>query len=208
ARRLQIAMAVDAGGVGGLHELHATAVFLMARGAAGRRRLIGGVDRSVVTREAGAIAGVRPERIRSAGRPLIRLTRRSRVAGFALRLGERVCARHRPRAVRLAAAGPGEDGDPQPGPSRGGERQPEPPPAHALRAPEVVEVDPLRECFCCAYAHLLDRGASPLGLPYTLSRAPLRRRAPFAWLTRCARSLLTLRLGVSYTLSRAPLRPA
>src|SRR5262245_16370323 len=34
------------------------------------------------------------------------------------------------------------------------------------------------------------RRASPLGLPYTLSRAPLRRRAPFAWLTRCARSLL------------------
>ncbi len=29
------------------------------------------------------------------------------------------------------------------------------------------------------------RGALPLGLPYTLSRAPLRRRAPFAWLTRC-----------------------
>src|SRR5437899_3145905 len=26
------------------------------------------------------------------------------------------------------------------------------------------------------------RGASPLGLPCTLSRAPLRRRAPFAWL--------------------------
>ena len=35
----------------------------------------------------------------------------------------------------------------------------------------------------------LIRGASPLGLPDTLSRAPLRRRAPFAWLTRCARSL-------------------
>src|SRR5437879_5430926 len=32
------------------------------------------------------------------------------------------------------------------------------------------------------------RGASPLGLPDTLSRAPLRRRAPFAWLARCARS--------------------
>ena len=31
----------------------------------------------------------------------------------------------------------------------------------------------------------LIRGASPLGLPDTLSRAPLRRRAPFAWLTRC-----------------------
>src|SRR4029450_10396033 len=29
------------------------------------------------------------------------------------------------------------------------------------------------------------RGASPLGLPYTLSRAAFRRRAPFAWLTRC-----------------------
>src|SRR3954470_12569729 len=26
------------------------------------------------------------------------------------------------------------------------------------------------------------RGASPLGLPYTLSREPLRRLAPFAWL--------------------------
>ena len=28
------------------------------------------------------------------------------------------------------------------------------------------------------------RGASPLGLPYTLSRSPLRRLAPFAWLAR------------------------
>ena len=30
----------------------------------------------------------------------------------------------------------------------------------------------------------LIRGASPLGLPDTRSRAPLRRRAPIAWLTR------------------------
>ena len=30
--------------------------------------------------------------------------------------------------------------------------------------------------------------ASPLGLPYTLPRSPLRRLAPFAWLVRCARS--------------------
>ena len=36
----------------------------------------------------------------------------------------------------------------------------------------------------------LIRGASPLGLPYTLSRAPLRRRAPVAWLARDARSHL------------------
>src|SRR5436190_4872485 len=34
----------------------------------------------------------------------------------------------------------------------------------------------------------LIRGASPLGLPDTLSRVPLRRRAPFAWLARGARS--------------------
>src|SRR6185369_6497242 len=34
----------------------------------------------------------------------------------------------------------------------------------------------------------ITRGASPLGLPDTRSRAPLRRRAPFAWLARCARS--------------------
>src|SRR6186997_853008 len=39
---------------------------------------------------------------------------------------------------------------------------------------------------------MIFRGASPLGLPYTLSRAPLRRRAPFAWLARGARSLLAL----------------
>ena len=35
----------------------------------------------------------------------------------------------------------------------------------------------------CA-AHSLTRGASPLGLPDTLSHAPRRRRAPFAWLAR------------------------
>jgi len=33
----------------------------------------------------------------------------------------------------------------------------------------------------------VNRGALPLGLPNTLSRAPLRRRAPFAWLARGAR---------------------
>jgi hypothetical protein len=33
------------------------------------------------------------------------------------------------------------------------------------------------------------RGASPLGLPCTLTREPLRRLAPFAWLVRCAHSL-------------------
>src|SRR4030095_11685332 len=32
------------------------------------------------------------------------------------------------------------------------------------------------------------RGASPLGLPCTRSRSPLRRLAPIAWLARCARS--------------------
>ncbi len=39
-----------------------------------------------------------------------------------------------------------------------------------------------------AGAPSLVRGASPLGLPDTLSRAPLRRRAPVAWLARHARS--------------------
>ena len=39
-------------------------------------------------------------------------------------------------------------------------------------------------------ASSLIRGASPLGLPYTRPRAPLRRRAPVAWLARTARSLL------------------
>src|SRR3954467_11255019 len=33
------------------------------------------------------------------------------------------------------------------------------------------------------------RGAPPLGLPYTRSRAPRRRRAPIAWLARRTRSL-------------------
>ena len=35
----------------------------------------------------------------------------------------------------------------------------------------------------------INRGASPLELPYTRSRSALRRLAPIAWLTRCARSL-------------------
>ena len=35
---------------------------------------------------------------------------------------------------------------------------------------------------------ILSRGALPLGLPDTRSRAPLRRRAPVAWLARGARS--------------------
>src|SRR4051812_35708014 len=41
------------------------------------------------------------------------------------------------------------------------------------------------------------RGASPLGLPDTLSRAPLRRRAPFAWLrSLCSLALLLIVLAV------------
>src|SRR5215471_2344308 len=39
----------------------------------------------------------------------------------------------------------------------------------------------------------LTRGASPLGLPYTRSRPPLRRRAPIAWLA-SLRSLAVHRL--------------
>src|SRR5215510_10745351 len=40
------------------------------------------------------------------------------------------------------------------------------------------------------------RGASPLGLPYTRSRAPLRRRAPFAWLA----SLRSLASSLPHTI--------
>src|SRR3982751_867247 len=40
----------------------------------------------------------------------------------------------------------------------------------------------------CEMRSGLVRGASPLGLPDTRSRAALRRRAPFAWLARDARS--------------------
>src|SRR5947207_246241 len=36
----------------------------------------------------------------------------------------------------------------------------------------------------CPSLSFLTRGASPLGLPHTRSHAPLRRRAPFAWLAR------------------------
>src|SRR5262249_21653407 len=39
-------------------------------------------------------------------------------------------------------------------------------------------------------------GRSPLGLPYTLSRSPLRRLTPFACLTRFARSHLPLPRGL------------
>ena len=56
--------------------------------------------------------------------------------------------------VRAAARGAGGPGHPGPG-----------------HRPPAVSV-------------VVNRGASPLGLPHTLSRAPLRRRAPFAWLAR------------------------
>src|SRR6187431_2831063 len=69
---------------------------------------------------------------------------------------------------------------------------------------------PLKSARAAASLRILIRGASPLGLPCTLSRAPLRRRAsasavgygetsskrlrreggPFAWLIRCAHSHL------------------
>src|SRR4029453_9276653 len=52
------------------------------------------------------------------------------------------------------------------------QRDPEEGRAHASAAPPRV---------------LIIRGASPLGLPFTLCRAPLRRRAPFAWRARRAR---------------------
>src|SRR6478735_4316175 len=42
----------------------------------------------------------------------------------------------------------------------------------------------------------LIRGASPLGLPYTLSRAPRRRRAPVAWLARHPRSHFGTSIGL------------
>src|SRR3954453_21011590 len=50
------------------------------------------------------------------------------------------------------------------------------------------------------------RGASPLGLPCTLSRSPLRRLPPFAWLARDAPSHEASPLGLPSTLSRSPLR--
>ena len=50
-------------------------------------------------------------------------------------------------------------------------------------------------CPCAARRSLFNRGTSSPGPPHTLSRAPLRRRAPFAWLARC-RSL-TLFAGAS-----------
>ena len=55
---------------------------------------------------------------------------------------------------------------------------------------------------CCSPD--LNRGASPLGLPYTLSRAPLRRRAPFAWLARFARSLAPFRFTARVAPGHSP----
>ncbi|HEX5473197.1 MAG TPA: hypothetical protein VFX12_00935, partial [Vicinamibacterales bacterium] len=55
---------------------------------------------------------------------------------------------------------------------------------------------------------ILNRGASPLGLPYTLARSPRRRLAPAAWLARGARSPADScqPLGLPYTLARSPRR--
>ena len=55
---------------------------------------------------------------------------------------------------------------------------------------ESVHGDPRRLLTAPSPASRVIRGASPLGLPDTLSRAPRRRRAPLAWLARGARSHL------------------
>ena len=47
-----------------------------------------------------------------------------------------------------------------------------------------------------AAGRLITRGASPLGLPYTRSRAPLRRRTPLAWLAHCVRSHVGKIVGI------------
>src|SRR6187200_2236629 len=56
---------------------------------------------------------------------------------------------------------------------------------------------------------ILTRGASPLGLPHTLSRAPLRRRAPFAWLARAlARDHLAHKIAFNPRLRQGSVRVA
>src|SRR6476646_1838750 len=49
------------------------------------------------------------------------------------------------------------------------------------------------------------RGASPLGFPYTRSRAPRRRRAPMAWLARGTRSLGICEMASSLIRGVSPL---
>ena len=50
---------------------------------------------------------------------------------------------------------------------------------------------------CASFNRCFNRGASPLGLPCTRTRAPLRRRAPVAWLARNARSRPGTKGGLS-----------
>src|SRR5262249_2351052 len=54
----------------------------------------------------------------------------------------------------------------------------------------------------------LIRGASPLGLPYTVARAPLRRRAPLRWLASLRSLALSRRIASlrSLALSRSIVR--
>src|SRR5213079_774836 len=48
-----------------------------------------------------------------------------------------------------------------------------------------------RHLAICEMGSSLFRAASPLGLPHTVARSPLRRLTPLRWLTRCARSRRT-----------------
>ena len=62
-------------------------------------------------------------------------------------------------------------------------RPPRQPPSGSVRSSREIS----EACGSHSRSSLI-RGASPLGLPDTLSRSPLRRLAPFAWLARDARS--------------------
>ena len=58
--------------------------------------------------------------------------------------------------------------------------------AGRLGGPPLSVVYPVRQPGLAVLT--LPEGLSPLGLPYTLSHAPLRRRAPSAWLARALAS--------------------
>ena len=75
-------------------------------------------------------------------------------------------------SLRQAPAGPPAQPDPQP------------PSAHRRMAARIPARAPREQNVSNMSLLLITRGASPLGLPYTLSREPLRRLAPFAWLLR------------------------
>lgn len=137
----QIRMTFGARLIAGSVNVHAAAVLAMTSGAFECLRLIGVMDRAVVTGQASVVGGLCGKR---AG--LLH------VAGGAFLFEDRVRLGHSPAGIDAVVTGKAVPCDPNERKQRQQKAEPEFRALQRRRPLEIVKVDALRELFCCACA--------------------------------------------------------